>query len=56
MIIPPNQIPEGPNCWNIDIASLGVPEAVDGANATLVLIYNGGDGILFQVCSALALI
>lgn len=33
--------------------ALGVGDAKDGTNATLVLVFDGGDGTLFQVCCRL---
>jgi hypothetical protein len=44
-----NQIPEGAACWNVDVSALNVTEAKDGTNATIVIIFDGGDGTLYQV-------
>lgn len=53
-LIPVNQIPEGAACWNVNVASLNVTDAKDGTNATLVVIFDGGDGTLYQ-CADLIL-
>lgn len=36
-------------CIGVDIQSLNYPDAKDGANATLLVQYSGGDGDLYQV-------
>jgi len=43
-----NQIPEGAACWNVDVSALDVSDAKDGTNATIVIIFDGGDGTLYQ--------
>lgn len=53
-LIPVNQIPEGAACWNVDVSALNVTEAKDGTNATIVIIFDGGDGTLYQ-CADLVL-
>ncbi|PIL29581.1 hypothetical protein GSI_08217 [Ganoderma sinense ZZ0214-1] len=45
---------EGAFCINIDLASSGVSGVKDGANVTLQLIFDGGDGQLYQ-CADLTL-
>ncbi|KZT39069.1 hypothetical protein SISSUDRAFT_1032926 [Sistotremastrum suecicum HHB10207 ss-3] len=54
-LVPFNQIPEGPACYNVDISSLGLENAQNGTNATIVIIYDGGDGNLFQ-CADVTLV
>lgn len=39
---------EGDLCWKTDISALKIEGAVDGAKATLQVIYDGGDGQLYQ--------
>jgi len=53
-LIPVNQIAEGPACWNLNVSSLNVPEAKNGTNATIVVLFDGGDGTLYQ-CADLVL-
>jgi len=53
-LIEVNQIPEGAACWNVNVSSLGVTDAKNGTNATLVVIFDGGDGTLYQ-CADLVL-
>ena len=43
---------EGSFCINIDLASSGISGVKDGANVTLQLIFDGGDGQLYQVSMA----
>ncbi|KIM52594.1 hypothetical protein SCLCIDRAFT_1223610 [Scleroderma citrinum Foug A] len=45
---------EGQYCFPIDFANSNVSGVQDGANVTLQLIYNGGDGNLYQ-CADLTL-
>lgn len=39
-------------CIGVNIKSLGYEGAKDGANATILVQYSGGDGDLFQVSIA----
>ncbi|EJD55507.1 hypothetical protein AURDEDRAFT_109811 [Auricularia subglabra TFB-10046 SS5] len=39
---------EGDLCWNTDISALKIDGATDGANATIQVIYDGGDSLLYQ--------
>ena len=43
---------EGSFCINVDLASSGISGVKDGANVTLQLIFDGGDGQLYQVSKA----
>ncbi|KAH8926943.1 hypothetical protein BT69DRAFT_1347631 [Atractiella rhizophila] len=38
----------GEFCINVDISSLGVSDFANGTNATIQVVYNGGDGPLYQ--------
>ena len=40
---------EGQYCFPVDLSNSSVPGVQDGANVTIQLIYNGGDGNLYQV-------
>ncbi|KZS95927.1 hypothetical protein SISNIDRAFT_477815 [Sistotremastrum niveocremeum HHB9708] len=50
-----NQIPEGPACYNVDISSLNISGATNGTDATILIIYDGGDGTLYQ-CADVTLV
>ncbi|KAF9507332.1 hypothetical protein BS47DRAFT_1398686 [Hydnum rufescens UP504] len=39
---------QGSFCVHVNVSSLGVSAATDGSNATILMIYNGGDGVLHQ--------
>ncbi|KAF8587337.1 hypothetical protein K439DRAFT_1338632 [Ramaria rubella] len=39
---------QGDACFPVNISSLGLSEAQNGANATIMVQYNGGDGELYQ--------
>jgi hypothetical protein len=39
---------QGDACFPVNISSLGLPEVQNGANATIMVQFNGGDGDLFQ--------
>jgi len=39
---------QGDACFPVNISALDVPEAKDGANATIQFEFNGPDGLLFQ--------
>jgi hypothetical protein len=41
---------EGVACFNIDLAKSGISGLVDGANVTVEVAFDGGDGELYQVC------
>lgn len=41
---------EGPACFPLHLASSGVDGIINGVNATLQFIFNGGEGDLYQVC------
>ncbi|KAI6005082.1 hypothetical protein F5J12DRAFT_124376 [Pisolithus orientalis] len=45
---------EGQYCFPIDLASSGVSGIQDGANVTIQVVYDGGDGTLYQ-CADLTL-
>ncbi|KAF8529481.1 hypothetical protein JB92DRAFT_671243 [Gautieria morchelliformis] len=45
---------QGDACFPVNISSLGLPEVQNGANATIMVQFNGGDGDLFQ-CSDVVL-
>ncbi|KAI6045125.1 hypothetical protein EDC04DRAFT_2877442 [Pisolithus marmoratus] len=45
---------EGQYCFPIDLATSGVSGIQDGANVTIQIVYNGGDGNLYQ-CADLTL-
>jgi len=45
---------EGGFCIPLDLSNTGISGVADGANVTIQLIYNGGDGSLFQ-CADLTL-
>jgi hypothetical protein len=51
-----NQVPEAHACWNANVSTLAVPEARNGTNATILVLYEGGDGTLYQVSDLLALL
>jgi hypothetical protein len=40
---------QGDACFPVNISSLGVSEAQNGVNATIMVQFNGGDGQLYQV-------
>ena len=40
---------EGLFCIDLDLATSGISGVKDGANVTLQLIFDGGDGQLYQV-------
>ncbi|CEQ40742.1 SPOSA6832_02378, partial [Sporobolomyces salmonicolor] len=46
---------QGEWCFNVDVASLNVPNVGNGTLATIQVEFNGGDGILFQ-CSDVILV
>ncbi|KAF8322165.1 hypothetical protein DL93DRAFT_2129722 [Clavulina sp. PMI_390] len=46
---------EGSFCVHVNISSLGVSDAKNGVNATILMVYNGGDGTLHQ-CSDVTLL
>jgi hypothetical protein len=46
------QTGEGVYCLPIDIGKLGLSDVKDGANVTLQIVFNGGDGNLYQVCTS----
>jgi hypothetical protein len=37
---------EGEKCWTVDMSSLGIQGLAAGTNATLQVVYQGGDGAL----------
>jgi hypothetical protein len=39
----------GTFCIPLDIAGANIPGAVDGANVTIQVVFEGGDGNLYQV-------
>ncbi|EJD54612.1 hypothetical protein AURDEDRAFT_110183 [Auricularia subglabra TFB-10046 SS5] len=39
---------EGDFCFDTDVSALGLADAKDGTEATLNVIFNGGDGTLYQ--------
>jgi hypothetical protein len=41
---------EGKYCFPIDLAQAGFSGIQDGANVTIQVIFDGGDGELYQVC------
>lgn len=41
---------EGLACFNIDISKSGISGIEDGANVTIEVAFDGGDGLLYQVC------
>ena len=43
---------EGMYCFPINITASGVSGIQDGVNATIQVIFDGGDGILYQVSFA----
>lgn len=43
---------EGMFCFPIDIATSGVSGIQNGANVTIQVIFDGGDGVLYQVSFA----
>ncbi|KIM84564.1 hypothetical protein PILCRDRAFT_818139 [Piloderma croceum F 1598] len=45
---------EGLACFNIDLSKSGIPGVQDGANITIEVVYDGGDGQLYQ-CADLTL-
>lgn len=45
---------EGQYCFPIDLAAAGVSGIQDGANVTIQVVFNGGDGTLYQ-CADLTL-
>ena len=40
---------EGSFCVNVNVSSLGVSGVTNGTLATILMVYNGGDGLLHQV-------
>lgn len=44
---------EGMFCFPIDIMASGISGIQDGANVTIQVIFDGGDGILYQVRATL---
>lgn len=40
---------EGLACFNIDLTKTGVDGVKDGSNVTIEVVFNGGDGALYQV-------
>lgn len=44
------QTGEGLFCFPINLAASGVSGVQDGANVTIQVIFDGGDGELYQVC------
>ena len=40
---------EGMYCFPINITASGVSGIQDGMNATIQIIFDGGDGVLYQV-------
>jgi len=40
---------QGDACVPVNVSALSLPQAKDGANATIMVQFNGGDGDLFQV-------
>ncbi|KAF6761451.1 hypothetical protein DFP72DRAFT_1150974 [Ephemerocybe angulata] len=49
-----NQTQTGNFCIPLDVASMKIPGAVDGANVTIQVVLSGGDGQLYQ-CADLTL-
>jgi hypothetical protein len=45
---------EGGFCIPLDLSNTGIGGVADGANVTIQLIFNGGDGQLYQVCLRVA--
>ncbi|CAL1696522.1 unnamed protein product [Somion occarium] len=45
----------GPLCFPIDLNSTGVDGIRDGANVTLQVVFDGGDGNLYQTCRHIVL-
>jgi hypothetical protein len=41
---------EGLACFNIDLNNTGISGVKDGANVTIEVVFDGGDGTLYQVC------
>ena len=41
---------EGLYCFPIDLATSNVAGIKDGANVTIQIVFDGGDGTLYQVC------
>lgn len=41
---------EGLACFNINLTKSGVSGIQDGANVTVEIVFDGGDGQLYQVC------
>lgn len=42
---------EGGFCIPLNLSAAGISGVTDGANVTIQLVYNGGDGTLYQVSS-----
>jgi len=40
---------EGLACFNIDLSKSGISGVQDGANVTIEVVFDGGDGQLYQV-------
>jgi hypothetical protein len=40
---------EGLACFNIDLSKSGISGVQDGANVTIEVVFDGGDGELYQV-------
>ena len=50
MVVPFFQtIPAGTFCFPIDIAASNISGVQEGANVTIQVIFDGGDGSLYQV-------
>jgi hypothetical protein len=46
---------EGLYCFPIDLATANIAGVQDGANVTIQILFNGGDGNLYQVGNELYL-
>jgi hypothetical protein len=40
---------EGLACFNIDLSKSGISGVTDGANVSIEVVFDGGDGTLYQV-------
>jgi hypothetical protein len=43
---------EGLACFNIDLSKSGIDGVKDGANVSIEVAFDGGDGTLYQVLSS----
>ena len=43
---------EGLYCFPIDLATANIAGVKDGANVTIQIVFDGGDGLLYQVGKA----